>query len=73
MKLSQRFQLSFGGSEEIEGHGQEFSFKSEVTGREKISERRRTVRMIECNLQTSSEDPQGHLAADGVTVHNCAR
>lgn len=27
----------------------------------KISERRRTVRMIECNLQTSPEDPQGHL------------
>lgn len=72
LQLSQRFQLPFGEMRKREATGRVLVQVGTVAGQEKTSERRRMARMMKYNLQTSSEDPQGHLAADGVTVRGSA-
>lgn len=73
-KLSQRFQLSVSTVRNIVRKWKATGtvlVKARSGRPRRISERqrRRMVRMVKYNPQTTSKDLQGHLAADGVTVH----
>src|SRR4029434_7740453 len=73
-KLSQRFQLSVSTVRNIIKKWKATGtvlVKARSGRPRKISkrQRRRMVRMVKDNPQTTSKDLQDHLAADGVTVH----
>lgn len=73
-KLSRRFQLSVSTVRNVIKKWKATGtvlVKARSGRPRKISERqrRRMVRMVKDNPQTTSKDLQGHLAADGVTVH----